>query len=227
MLLLIFLFKPWLRCEIFKYMKKEIIKTNILLKNTDKKGFTLVEALVAVFILTFSIVTLMTVVSTSLFSSRYARNEITASYLAQEAVDFIRNDRDSLFFLYSANPDVDYWNKFKEKYHNCIFGVNNRDGCYFNVYIMLKNRENDDSSDLIKNCDVASETKCPEFNYDKKGDQMFYSYEGNNKSNFERKIVIKESVSNVDELIVTVTVLWKEKSIKKETIIETTITKWQ
>ncbi len=91
-------------------MKKKI--KNIKLNKTTS-GFTLVEALFAIFILTFVIVGLMTVVASSLYSSRYARQEIVMNFLLQEAADAIRNDRDTRVFL------EDYqWEVFVQDYKN-------------------------------------------------------------------------------------------------------------
>ncbi len=59
-----------------------------------KTGFTLVETLVAITILLLAIGGPMFAVSQSLKSSYYARDQITAFYLAQDAIEYIRNLRD-------------------------------------------------------------------------------------------------------------------------------------
>ena len=90
---------------------------NTKLKVKNKKisicegGFTLVEAMFAIFILTFVVVGLMTVVSSSLYSARYAKQEITMNFLIQEVLDGIRNDRDSSVFL-----GGEHWQNFVDKY---------------------------------------------------------------------------------------------------------------
>jgi type II secretory pathway pseudopilin PulG len=92
-----------------------MIKTNKKTENKKifkhNKGFTLVEAMFAIFILTFVIVQLMTVVSSSLYSARYAKQEITMNFLIQEVLDGIRNDRDNSVFLGEEG-----WESFVEKY---------------------------------------------------------------------------------------------------------------
>lgn len=60
-----------------------------------KKGFTLVETLVAVFILTLGIVATSTVTQRNLQGAYYSRDQITAYFLAEEAVEVLRNKRDS------------------------------------------------------------------------------------------------------------------------------------
>lgn len=69
-----------------------------LQKNTQKeKGFTLIETLVAISILLLSIIGPMEIAARGLFSAYYARDEITAYYLAQEGVEYVRNLRDTMY----------------------------------------------------------------------------------------------------------------------------------
>lgn len=64
-------------------------------KKSAKNGFTLIEALVAIAILTMSIAGPMTAASTGLQNSTYARDQIVAFYIAQEGIEMIRSIRDS------------------------------------------------------------------------------------------------------------------------------------
>jgi len=59
------------------------------------KGFTLIETFVAISILTVAIVAPMMLAAKSLSVSYYVRDEVTAYYLAQEAIETIRNIRDA------------------------------------------------------------------------------------------------------------------------------------
>ncbi len=58
------------------------------------KGFTLVEMLVAVAILSLSIAGTFTAVQGGIQSSSIAKDQITAFWLAQEGMEFIKNIRD-------------------------------------------------------------------------------------------------------------------------------------
>lgn len=61
------------------------------------KGFTLLEVLAAIFILTMGIGGAFVLVSQTAVSSQLASAKLTASYLAQEGIENIRNIRDSNF----------------------------------------------------------------------------------------------------------------------------------
>ncbi|MBU3668980.1 MAG: prepilin-type N-terminal cleavage/methylation domain-containing protein [Candidatus Taylorbacteria bacterium] len=63
-------------------------------KYTKKKAFTLIETLVAISILTIALTGPLAVIAQALRSSYFARDQITAYYLAQEAIEYIRNRRD-------------------------------------------------------------------------------------------------------------------------------------
>ena len=191
------------------------MKTQTIKKNS---GFTLVETMFAVYILTFTIVGLMTVVANSLFSARYARDEITVNYLLQEVVDYVRNDRDTTVFLAAgANPAI--WTTFLNKYNNCS-GSN---GCYFDV--LTPNPSPVDP----KTCPSGG---CPFLYYDESAnDTPFYVNEDGDmgikvKTNFKRKIII-QNASNPDEINVIVKVDWKNGSKEVTRSLSTSLMNWQ
>lgn len=64
-------------------------------KNTLQKGFTLIETLVAVLLLTVAIAGPLTVASRALTSALVAKDQVTAYYLAQDAMEYIRFRRDN------------------------------------------------------------------------------------------------------------------------------------
>jgi prepilin-type N-terminal cleavage/methylation domain-containing protein len=61
----------------------------------DHRGFTLIETLVAISLLMTAIVAPMALAAQSLASAYYARDQITAYFLAQEAVEAVRSARDA------------------------------------------------------------------------------------------------------------------------------------
>lgn len=62
---------------------------------THKKGFTIVETLVAITILMIAIAGPLVVASKGLFGANLAKNQMTASYLAQESMEIVKNVRDN------------------------------------------------------------------------------------------------------------------------------------
>ncbi len=83
----------------------------------SKRGFTLVETLVAISIFTVSIVALMSVLATGISNANYAKAKITAAYLAQEGIEYVRNLRDT-YVVYTGVPG-NSWNGFKAKLISC------------------------------------------------------------------------------------------------------------
>ena len=63
--------------------------------NSNKRGLTMVETLVAISILTIAVVGPLGIIAQALHSSYYTRDQMTAYYLAQEAVEYVRNLRDT------------------------------------------------------------------------------------------------------------------------------------
>ncbi|MFA6520567.1 MAG: prepilin-type N-terminal cleavage/methylation domain-containing protein [Candidatus Paceibacterota bacterium] len=77
----------------------------------NKGGFTLVETLVAISIFTVSILGLMSILSSGISSTTYAKNKMIAGYLAQEGIEYVRNMRDTAA-LTAADADTG-WANFK------------------------------------------------------------------------------------------------------------------
>ena len=69
----------------------------MILKIQKNKGFTMVETLVAIFILLISITGPLAVAQGGLKAAFIARDQTVAYYLAQDAIEFIKNKRDDNF----------------------------------------------------------------------------------------------------------------------------------
>lgn len=81
-------------------------------KNRRKNdGFTIIETLVAITILMISIAGPLTVAHKGLTSALYARDQMIASYLAQDAIEYIKNLRDNNLLKGQA------WN---DGFSNCV-----------------------------------------------------------------------------------------------------------
>ncbi len=65
-------------------------------------GFTLIETLVAISVLLLSLAGPLAIASNALQSAHYARDEVTAYYLAQEGIEYVRAIRDQNYL--SGSP---------------------------------------------------------------------------------------------------------------------------
>ena len=72
------------------FLKNKNKKINL----NDERGFTIMETLVAIFILLISITGPMVFSQNGLRAAFQSRDQITAFYLAQDAIEFIKNRRD-------------------------------------------------------------------------------------------------------------------------------------
>jgi Tfp pilus assembly protein PilV len=72
-------------------MKKYFSKKN----SAANKGFTIIETLVAITILMISIAGPLTIAQKGLSSAANTRDQVTASYLAQDLMEYIKNVRDA------------------------------------------------------------------------------------------------------------------------------------
>ena len=86
------------------------------------RGFTLLETMIAVTLLSVAIVAPMTLTVQSLSSAYYARDQVTAFYLGQEALETVRNVRDNNILANSQGTSV-----------NLLDGIPSTSGASFRV----------------------------------------------------------------------------------------------
>src|SRR6185312_6491921 len=73
----------------------------------QKRGLTLIETMVAIALLMLALIPPMSLASQALTSAFYARNQITAFYLAQEGIEIVRAVRDAnIIALAEGNSSV-------------------------------------------------------------------------------------------------------------------------
>lgn len=155
-----------------------------------RRGFTLIEALIAISILVISIAGPITIASKGLSSAMFARDQVTAFYLAQEAIEFIRNKRDE------NNIKNSNW---LAGFETCLNGTS--------CIIDAKNGK-------INNC---PDDICPVIKYDK--NTGFYDYSNNGKdSMFTRKIMLTTIDSK--EIKVEVALSWMTGINQKTFIVK-------
>ncbi len=72
-------------------------------------GFTLLETLVALSIFTVSLIGIISILASGISATSYVKQKLTAEYLAQEGIEYARNQRDNAM-LYQQS--VGGWNSF-------------------------------------------------------------------------------------------------------------------
>ena len=75
------------------YMKKKLLNFKKDISLTS--GFTIVETLVAITILMISIAGPLTVAHKGLLAANYAADQVTAAYLVQDMIEYIKNVKDN------------------------------------------------------------------------------------------------------------------------------------
>ena len=159
------------------------------------KGFTLMEAIVAIFLLTVGIIGVSILITNTISSTRISTDKLIASYLAQEGIEIVRNIRDTNWLEGAASWDdgisvgdyeADYTNT-QGFYHTCSF------------------------SPFTANCEYDNL-------YPLRIDGGFYNYSGGTETKFRRRITIfdKTDLSSppdgtVDMFKISVLVTWQEK----------------
>jgi len=164
-------------------------------------GFTLIETMVAISLLSIAIVAPMTLTAQSLASAYYARDQITAFYLAQEAIEALRSIRDAQILQITHSSNASSINIFGSiPVNNQPFTVDARQG---------------DPSAAITLC---SGGPCPPLQTN--GTLYGYGFcsDGSCNTNFTRTVnahFIKnaDGSDDQDEVRITVTVTWQEGSI--------------
>lgn len=166
-----------------------MISRNIKKQN---KGFTLVEALVAISILMVAIVTPMTIAQNGLSSAMYSKDQMTASFLAQDAIEYIKNKRDEIGVQKDplvGKTDGEWIGK--SGYFATCFQVA---GCKI---------------DTINNNVSAFNNEKLVVSREGSG-FLYYGYAGGDTSKFTRKIFITSPVvTDVNEAMIDVTVSWQ------------------
>jgi len=152
-----------------------------------RAGFTLVETLVAITILLVSIAGPLVLATKSLSSAVYARDQITAFYLAQEAIEMVRRERDHRWL------DGSGWQTFRDTFSNCINdSANDNKACIIDGY------------NIFSNSVVACVGSCPALLYN--SDAGFYSHFSGEESRFTR--TVRLTTINDHEIAIEVIMSW-------------------
>ena len=163
----------------------------------NNRGFTLVETLVAISILSISILATFTVIQSSLQSSILTKDEIKAFYLIQEGMEFIKNVRDeNTLKTLSGTPT------------NWLFGPASSavEPCYFGNVCSV-----DSPAKVVSYCGTNFDT-CPFLKEDPV--TGLFGYVSGATTNFRREIKLTSIVPD-EQILVTVRVSWVIKGQTK------------
>lgn len=92
-------------------MKSKFLKTKKMYKKAfpgKKRGFSLVEVLVSLMVISFGILGVSALMFSSIKNSVEAKNQIVASNLAQEGIELVRHLYESGADVLSGNYKIDY-----------------------------------------------------------------------------------------------------------------------
>lgn len=180
------------------------------------KGFTLIEAMVAVSILAISVAAPTYGASRALVAAQNANNQLTASYLAQQGVEYARVYRDSKYLSYyqslltRPSASQNGWNDFK----NGILTACSAKCSY------------DPLSGALSFCPGGV---CPKLYVHKTTGEYTTSPSGSdfNQTIYTRSINVSTiAADEVDEVRVTSTVSWPFRGTIYKVEIVTHLTRW-
>lgn len=168
-----------------------------------KNGFTLLETLVAVTILTTVIIGPLTLAIKSISAAMISQNQIIAFYLSQEAIEYIKNIRDSNFL---QGKD------WLEGLGLCLSTPGNEKNCCV---------------DIPNNAIKSYPSQCGRIKYDDSG--YYYNYQVGNDTIFTRTVKITPNIGgNPEEAMVEVIVQWPEKfGGQKSFTLQRNLFKWK
>jgi prepilin-type N-terminal cleavage/methylation domain-containing protein len=188
---------------------------------TKQKGFTLVETLVAISILMLAILGPLSIASAGLRNSLYARDQITAFYLAQEGIEYVRYERDDTY-LQGADDGSDPYGWLGEDLVNKCFTDDLGDhGCVIDSYEWIIGDE--DVDDVVMTCapENADGEQCPNRNLYLTQDGYYtYNAQSNSSLSHYQRIVKIEPVKagtdvKTDEVKIVSTMIWSTPSGKR------------
>ncbi|MFA6273001.1 MAG: prepilin-type N-terminal cleavage/methylation domain-containing protein [Candidatus Paceibacterota bacterium] len=180
-----------------------------MIKNT-KKGFTLIETLVAIAILLLAVTAPLSLANKSLNSASLSKQQIIASFLAQEAMEYIRNVRDENVLKHNGSwlhPDSGIQFCFNGK---CTVEPTGTSG-----------------TDKIKKCQETGGS-CLPLRFDPSNGVYSYSDGGDTEESIYTRFAQMDEIENDEEVAVLVTVSWQgTNGANYEVVARENLTNWQ
>lgn len=174
-------------------MRNMCVKLKQVITGNQASGFSLLETIVAIGILTVVVSGIMNLVYQGSTSSRLQTDQVTATYLAADAIEYVRSLRDTYWLENIGDNTFNDW-VLSSPISSCV------DGCIIDTRI---------DNDFINSCGEI----CQPLDYDE--GTGLYGYGDGSPSRFTRKVEIvpiTNSGSDVYEVKVTATVSWQRSS---------------
>jgi len=145
-----------------------------------KKGFSLMEAVISVFVVAVGLVAAINLMVSGINHSTDSRDHVVASQLAQEGVELVRNLRDNNWAVGNVSFDI------------AKFPAVSKSNCRI-----------DKDSNNIHSCAPGADHK--KLNYD---GNNFYVHAAGTATKFQRKIELDFDNPSLGDLTVTSIVIW-------------------
>ena len=176
-------------------------------------GFTFIESLVAISFVMVGVAVAVTMIRVDLLVSSVTKNAVVARFLAQEAVEYVRNVRDShiVDFDKTSDPTIEWLGTLE----SCSGGTS----CYIDT--------TDPLSVVVISCGAGG---CPVLNYNET--LGCYGYDSGvlwKETPFVREIEITDpNGGSLDsEAVVTVRVKWNERGVSdREVMYQQSLFNW-
>ncbi len=177
-------------------------------------GFTLVELLVAISILSIAILATFTAISNNLRSSNFSQDQTTAYFLADEGIEFVRNWRDTNGIAnthaYATGGNVLWLTGLAQASGDPCYGT----GKFCTV---------DVSQNLVSTCS-SDASSCPLLHRDTLSGLYGYTSSWSN-TNFKRSISIV--VNSATEVTVSSIITWTTNGVTKTYTLSEVLENWQ
>ncbi|MCX6717428.1 MAG: hypothetical protein NTU76_02005 [Candidatus Taylorbacteria bacterium] len=192
---------------------KDTFFKKIISKPKFTTGFTLVEALVAISLLMVAISSPMYIAQKGLSASMFARDQMTASFLAQDGIEAVKNIRD--FMAINQKADGKPYTDWLILLDKCLCNdVDKSCGLDVNPYYCnIDTTRTFDNDSNIKNSIKEKGLGSNPLKISRYGtDNLFVKFDlgVTQDSKFSRMINIKKSLDNSNEAVVQVRVSWNQ-----------------
>jgi type II secretory pathway pseudopilin PulG len=174
-------------------------------QKSKEGGFTILESLVSTFILILVVTATFAATRSALSNSIFAKDQVAAFFLANEAVEYLRNTRDT-----NIIGGFDWLLGFSQ---------NAADPCYFGKACTIDATAN---SGIFTSCSAPG--SCPVLR--RSSGSYLYGYDATwTATNYRREVRLTQVSAN--EILATVTVTFSKGPISKTVTIKESIFNWQ